>query len=248
MDVMHCRGYYHRRYTQRETDRLFRPVLNRIFIPFGHPDSFANLDPGPNLFRNPDWKVFAGFCDPWGGDYSGPPLEESDPRNVHFQNPCTELWEPLRPLFNVLAEQEIDEIVHMGTQLPEPDTDDFDSLDGSVYGAVTSPPLGAATAFAHMQHPAFIFGDGYIFSRDGRWGLLGSVDEFYVCGGEPALIDRVYELAGGTDTMNDAFCHHFRTLYRNDLWRPNLPMKSVILGMCKLSGWEPLPEMLDLDY
>lgn len=248
MDVMHCRGYYHRRYSQRETDRLFRPVLNRIFVPYGDPKSFVNLDPGPELFRNPEWKAFAGLSDPWSGGLSVSPLGEDDPRDVHFLKPETTDWEPLRPLFDALAEREVDEIIHMGRQLPDADTDNLDSLDHSMYGAVTSPPLEAACAFAYSQQPAFILGAGYAFSRDGHWGLYGSTDSFFVCGGEPDLIDRAYELAGGESTLKEAFYNRFLLLHGNDLWRPNLPMKSIILGMCKFSGWDPLPEMLDLDY
>ncbi len=248
MDVMHCRGYSHRRYTPREADRLFRPVLNRIFVPYGDPGSFVNPDPGPDLFQNPNWKAFAGLSSPWSGGFSESPLGEDDPRNVLFLKPESTDWEPLRPLFNTLAEQEIDEVVHMGLQLPGPGTDNIDSLDHSMYGAVTSPPLEAASAFAYSQHPAFILGEGFMFSRDGRWGVYGSTDNFFVCGGEPDLIDRVYDLSGGENPPREIFFNFFRDLYGNDLWRPNLPMKSVILGMCKLSGWDPLPEMLDLDY
>ncbi|WP_420418915.1 hypothetical protein [Pacificispira sp.] len=245
MDVMYRSGHYHRRYSQRETDRLFRPTLHGIFVPEDDPNSFVKRDPGPDLFQNRDWKIFAGLADPWGGCVTNPPLGENDPRNDHFLNPESMEWEMLRPLFHALVEQEIDEIIHMGGQLPEPETDNPDSLDDSFFGAVTSPPLQDATFFAYSQHPAFVIGEAYMFSRNGRWGIYGSTDGFFVCGGEPGLIDRVFQLAGGEDCLKELFYRRFRTSNSNELWRSMLPKTSIMLGMCKLSGWDPLPEMYD---
>lgn len=247
MDIKEYGQDFYRRYTQREAADIFLPVFNRIFLPADDKRSLlGGRDSASAVFRQSDWKTVVSIPGPWWGCLISRPTEEPGPKDENFWNPETKEWEPLRPLMWTLVEFEIDEIVHMSIPR-EPGLDETaDLLDRDrkgqlVYkGAITTPPAADMLPVPHYQEPCYIVADGVVFSRDGRWGIYGDTDDFTVIGGEPDLMARYIDNAGGEEFLKACF---FSAAPRVP-YSPGMPGKDFLLTLCDLAGWEPTPALL----
>lgn len=199
MKIEYSRYSYYRIFDATETEQLFVPIVNKVFVPDNHPNSLSGPKPfGSEIFNNPNWKIvgFAGSA--WYG------YIRSIPRNIPAQSVQldreTGLWDLLRPLYMTLVERGVDEVIHMNP---------FELLDGKGRGSngaiTTLPRTEGASRTLFPEGPVGIFGLGCIISREGDWGLIGHEDSVTIVGGEPEFMDRVIELAGGEDFLRAEF-------------------------------------------
>jgi hypothetical protein len=199
MKIEYSRYSYHRIFDAAETEQLFVPIVDKVFVPDDHPNSLAGPRPfGSEIFNNADWKIIGLAGDPWYGYVNSSP--RALPETCVQVDRETGHWDTLRPLYMALVERGIDEVIHMNP---------FELLDGGgrgSNGAITHLPIteGASRAL-FPEGPAGIFGLGCMISRDGDWGLIADEDSVSILGGEPEFMDRVIELAGGEDFLRAEF-------------------------------------------
>jgi hypothetical protein len=198
MKIMYDLESYHRIYDASESNRLFVPILEKIFVPSEQSNALTGNNPnGVELFIQKHWKSVGFDGCAWNGttDY----IPSNLPKTA-VQPDRNGTWDRMRPLFIALVEMGVDEIIHMNPF----ELEDTQNLGEN--GAVTSVPMARATAAAqYPKGPVGIFNWGCMFSRHGNWGLFGDVDSISILGGEPTFIDRVIELAGGEDFLKAEF-------------------------------------------
>ncbi|WP_420723406.1 hypothetical protein [Hwanghaeella sp. LZ110] len=197
MKVEYYQNCYYRVYDEMETKQLFMPVFDKIFVSPDHLNSLTSSPiRGSALFRDPTWKIIGFGSAAWGGISSY--IRPSAPKKCVQHDRETDKWDLLRPLYVTLVEREVDEVIHMNRLKTS------DHEHRAENGAISSLPLANTTTRANLE-PLNILTSGCMFSRDGDWGLFGDDDTVTILGGEPQLMARVIELAGGEDFLRTDF-------------------------------------------
>lgn len=167
-------------YAPNEARELFVPLRDGIF------DSAFGLRPlSDRIFVDDSWVKVLIRGGLWQSDRSRPSrqpgmtIEEwahDDPRDE------------LHPLFEMLVEDGIDEVIHMSPWTSQADTD-----------AVVTRPTRRACNYYARDVDAVAVQDRLLFDRTGRWGLYGSEEMFGLLGGELEFMERYIARCGGME-------------------------------------------------
>lgn len=172
-----------RHYGHEEALSLFVPIRDKIF-PF---ESDGLPGDHRRTFRDDSWErvIIQGALQesertelpPLGSDPERDILDwlEDDPRDE------------LQPLFDILLEDGVDEIIQMSL-----------ATDGP-FDAVGALPHRDSVRVTVVDYEACQLLDRLMFDRTGRWGFYGSSEAFGLLGGEPAFMERYIARAGGMD-------------------------------------------------
>jgi hypothetical protein len=218
-----------RYYSPEETARDFAPLRDRIFYFSGGEISCVS----ERIFRDATWiKVIIQ-----GGLMFSDRSPRPDPHDpsVMVSDP-DDPRDELQPLFETLAEDGIDEIIHMS---PYAGSLEVDTAQGSIVlpdVAVGTDPNGKCTRTQDSMSNATFFQKRLLFDGTGRWGLYASWEMFGLLGGEPAFMARFVEKSGGWDFIRrkaDAY------------WKKEVDRKgheaALVPHYYALAGWDNPP-------
>lgn len=191
---------YWRRYSQEEARELFLPVVRPLILPR---EQAGYLKWGPTdgrVFARNDWIRVAFDAMPCGdADWFDNITGRTD---VHQHDPVSGHWYPLRPLWQAVVEDEVDEVILMHSPYT------------ALHGATATIPLPLATNPVRNE-PFGFFEGGVVFPRKGNWLLVGTTEEVSVLAGEPAFMEKVIDYAGGVDFLKQIFDETWEGLKRD---------------------------------
>ena len=215
---------FFRLYDPEETDRLFRPLAERIFGNIAQGPAFHARDPKRPTFLDPSWRVFpvhgtyrtlAWTIDPnkpeecefilFGGEEELTLPFNLTPGQIDAADNALQdyyAWrhagsEPLAPIFRRMAEDGVDELI----QLNRPGIGPY----AGRLAAATCCPMHAVLTRSRVLDDWLDDQFRYLFDPTGRWGLFSHPDAFCLVGGEPAFIDPVIEELGGLSAIRGWF-------------------------------------------
>lgn len=174
------------------------------------------------IFRDESWVRVIVRGALMGSDrsrYTRERAEELDA--LEFFDPRDEL----QPIFDILAEDGVDEIIHMRPWGKDEEQD-----------AVITRPARSVLNFLEREAFAMCDTDRLVFDRTGRWGFYGSVEEFGLIGGEPELMDRYVEKAGGMAFIREKADIYWQAELDEDGWEAD-----DVSHYYKLAGWDNPP-------
>lgn len=239
MEVRRVCGQRYCVYTPEETESRFIPLRDRIFRA---DTAYGCIEEGsPPIIRNPEWPRVIIRGSLFGSDLSQPPSYPSrvDPE---VRKEWLEDWrnddprDPLQPLFDILVEDGIDEIIHMSSM-------DGEKVVGRHDGVYVYPIDAVGTGVSRDEVETVLRDthamedtERLLFDRTGRWGFYASWEEIGILGGEPEFMARYVEKAGGMDLIRKKADEHWQyVLDRDDFLAPFVPQ------IYKLAGWENPP-------
>ena len=209
-------------FSPNETLREFIPLRDRIF---DTSDDGIGRTSG-RIFDDPSWLrvIVRGALD--GSDRSHPPrkpgvtVEEwanDDPRDQ------------LQPLFELLVEDGIGEVIHMSPY-----------VSGENIDAVGVRPTRPGNSLSIFDTRATQLQERLLFDRTGRWGFYGSEEEFGLLGGEPEFMERYIERAGGMAFIREKADKYWQMVIDENGYEARL-----VLYYYELAGWDNPPRKRD---
>ena len=206
-------------YDPDEVKREFVPLRDRIFDTAGGGVS----ERAPKIFLIGDWIKVIVRGSLIGSNRSQPPKEPDESvEDWMSDDPRDEL----QPLFDILFEDGIDEVLHM---TPHVTADLIDT--------VGTRPTQARTWQRFSHSTAFRDDDRLLFDRTGRWGFYASVEEFGLLGGEPGFMSRYIEKVGGMNFIREKADDFWQYVLDENDWEAPL-----VGHYYELAGWDNPPQ------
>jgi len=212
-----------RHYSPEEAARDFVPLRDRIFYVSGGVDPILD-----RIFRDPTWtRVIIQ-----GALMFSNRSPQPDPHD------STRLWsdpddprDELQPLFDILAEDGIDEVIHMSPYTePSRKATDPELIEGAVDAAGTEPTSACTRTQDNMSNATFLQ-ERLLFDRTGRWGLFASWEMFGLLGGEPGFMTRFVEKSGGWGFIRKKADVYWQTVIdSNGYEAPHVPHYYALAG------------------
>lgn len=192
-------------YSAEETQQEFVPIRDRIF--FTDDGGFDFENSSRHIFRDVTWPrviIRGGLV---GSDRTVPPFDSGteDPieQRLLAEWRADDPRDELQPLFDLLVELGVPEIVQMSPDLTGESTFFYNEGKPTAPDAVTCAPV-RDLLFKHLPN-TFAAWDTtrLIFDRTGRWGYYSSAEEFGLIGGDEDFIARYIEKAGGMNFVRE---------------------------------------------
>jgi hypothetical protein len=209
-------GVRARYFSPDETTRDFVPLRDRIF---DAEDGVAESK--ERIFSDPSWTkvIIAGAL--FHSDRSG--WSAHDPRDE------------LNPLFEVLAEDGVEEIIHMSTFV-FPSRKLISREICHLVDAVGTRPRREDVMIRDWDYHALGLVNRLLFDRSGRWGFYGSDEMFGLLGGSPEFMARYVAKAGGW-----AFIREKADWYWQSVLDYNSYEAPFVSHYYELAGWDNPP-------
>lgn len=180
-------------YTEEEADSLLGETMRMIFR--DEPPNDDGINPCMPVFRKQHWTTVALIGN----------LNTSEGQTLYVPDPVTEpdfdlhiRRDQLDPLWEILSEDHVAEAF-------------IYSEFGKTHSAVGFEPNRDAMTDAFDD--VTLIGTGWLFDRTATWGVHASIEDFSFLGGEPAMMKRFIEKAGGIGIlqtrMKYRMAHHF---------------------------------------
>lgn len=149
---------------------------------------------------------------------------------AHEDDPRDEL----QPLFDVLTEDGVKEIIHMAPYV-SPLMNPLGEVRFDV-DAVGLPPTAEGSRVVDRKTHAIVLQERLLFDRSARWGFFGSDEMFGLLGGEPDFISRYVQKAGGWEFIRRAADAYWQSVVDDDGFEA--PM---VAHYYELAGWDDVP-------
>lgn len=203
--------------TAEETQVKFVPLRDRIFDPAGG----LSLTGDP-ILREPSWTKVIIRGSLWYSERSEPPVEPYEDLDAWARD---DPRDELLPLFELLVEDGISEVIHMSSY-----------TIGGRLDAVITRPTRSACYYSNPRVQSVCSSDRLLFDETGRWGFYGSEEMFGLLGGEPAFMQLYIERVGGMDFIRKNADSYWQAVVDEDSfeaeWVPHY---------YKLAGWDNPP-------
>lgn len=165
-------------YSDEEFELLFSETMKLIFC--DGPSTYYSINPFMPVFVERNWTTVA-LCGDLYSTYGctqrvPDPIEHPD-YDLHIRR------DQLGPLWEILAEDKVDEVLVFS---------DF----GKTHSTFGFEPNREAMNDVLFDEITFI-GPGWLFDRTATWGVSAAMDSWCFLGGEPAMMKRFIEKAGG---------------------------------------------------
>jgi hypothetical protein len=214
-------------YTPEETQKLFVSLRDRIFD-FSRNSIQRSAE---RVFLNAAWTkvIIRGAL--LGSDRSEPPDPRIDDVDEWAKD---DPRDELQPLFDVLAEDGVKEIIHMSS-IDAPVRDYKGEVIYDIDAIGTSPARKDVQLVLDHTNAAWDV-TRLLFDHSGQWGFYGSEEEFGLLGGEPEFMKRYIERAGGWDFVRNKADRYWQMVVDLDAYEA--PMVSHYYA---LAGWDNAP-------
>jgi hypothetical protein len=177
----------------------------------------------PSIFRDESWTRIIVQGSVLFSDASHESREEAEELDaLEFYDPRDQL----QLLFDVLIEDGIDEIIHMRPYGEDREQD-----------AVITRPTRNVLDILEREAFAMFDLDRLLFDRTGKWGFYGGVEMFGLLGGEPGLMERYIDRAGGMEHIRKMADTYWQDEVDTDGWEANL-----VPNYYRLAGWDNPPQ------